>query len=62
MPLNLIMKKLYKIKIWEQGDCNLIQETDRQLTDDEAKNFKVVKQFRGTIEEIKKETPRASTK
>ena len=49
------MKKLYKIKIWEHNDCNLLQETDRVLTNDEAKNFKVAKQFRGTIEEVKKE-------
>lgn len=47
-------KLLYKIKIWGI-DCNLLQETDRVLTDDEAKNFRVAKQFRGTIEEVKKE-------
>ena len=58
---HIMKKKLYKIKIWERGDCNLLQETDRQLTDDEANNFKVAKQFRGTIEEIKEETPKPKT-
>ena len=48
-------KLLYKIKIWSRLDCNLLQETDRVLTDDEAKDFKVAKQYRGTIEEVKKE-------
>ena len=41
-------KKLYKIKVWKE-DCVLVQETDRVLTDDEAKNFNVAKKFRGTI-------------
>ena len=43
-------KKLYKIKIWLLGDCDLLQETDRYITEDEANNFKVAKQHRGTIE------------
>ena len=47
-------KKLYKIKIWDVLDCNLVQEIDRYLSDDEEKNFKVAKQHRGTIEEVKK--------
>jgi len=56
------MTKLkYKIKVWGL-DCNLLQETDRELTYDEAKNFKVAKEFRGTIEEYKKETPRTQKK
>ena len=55
------MKKLYKIKIWEHNDCNLLQETDRVLTNDEAKNFKVVKPYRGTIEEVKKRDTTEST-
>jgi len=54
-------KKLYKIKIWEVGDCNLVQEIDRYLSDDETKNFKVVKPYRGTIEEVKKRDTTEST-
>ena len=53
-----MIKKLYKIKIWDVDDCNLVQETDRLLNDNEAKNFRVAKQFRGTIEEVTKENPR----
>ena len=53
--------KLYKIKIWEVGDCNLVQEIDRYLSDDETKNFKVVKPYRGTIEEVKKRDTTEST-
>ena len=52
-------KKLYKIKVWKE-DCVLVQETDRVLTDDEAKNFNVAKKFRGTIEEVKKTTERTT--
>ena len=40
--------------VWQKGDCDLLQETDRLLTDDEANNFKVADKHRGTIEEIKK--------
>ena len=54
-------QKLYKIKIWEVGDCNLVQEIDRYLSDDETKNFKVVKPYRGTIEEVKKRDTTEST-
>jgi len=54
-------KKLYKIKIWEVGDCNLVQEIDRYLSDDETKNFKVVKPYRGTIDEVKKRDTTEST-
>ena len=36
------------------GDCQLLQECDREITDDEANNFKVDIKHRGTIEEIKK--------
>ena len=54
-------KKLYKIKIWDVLDCNLVQEIDRYLSDDETKNFKVVKPYRGTIEEVQKRNPREST-
>ena len=54
-------KKLYKIKIWEVGDCNLVQEIDRYFSDDETKNFKVVKPYRGTIEEVKKRDTTEST-
>ena len=53
--LHFMKKKLYKIKIWRLGDCDLVQEIDRYLSDDETKNFKVVKPYRGTIEEVKKE-------
>jgi|TARA_Y100000296_G_scaffold11792_1_gene13622 hypothetical protein len=55
-------KKLYKIKIWLLGDCDLLQETDRYLNEDEANNFKVAKQHRGTIEEVKKRDTTESTK
>ena len=55
-------KKLYKIKIWLLGDCDLLQETDRYITEDEANNFKVAKQHRGTIEEVKKRDTTESTK
>jgi hypothetical protein len=51
-------KKLYKIKIWLLGDCDLLQETDRYITEDEANNFKVAKQHRGTIEEVKTTNPK----
>ena len=54
-------KKLYKIKIWRLGDCDLVQEIDRYLSDDETKNFKVVKPYRGTIEEVKKRDTTEST-
>ena len=54
-------KKLFKIKIWRLGDCNLVQEIDRYLSDDETKNFKVVKPYRGTIEEVKKRDTTEST-
>ena len=54
-------KKLYKIKIWRLGDCDLLQEADRYLSDDETKNFKVAKQHRGTIEEVKKRDTTEST-
>ena len=54
-------KKLYKIKVWERGDCELIQECDRELSDYEANNFKVDKQHRGTIEEIKKKVKGTTT-
>ena len=53
-------KKLYKIKIWLLGDCDLLQETDRYLTEDETNNFKVAKQHRGTIEEVKRTNPKES--
>ena len=53
-------KKLYKIKIWSLGDCDLLQETDRYITEDEANNFKVAKQHRGTIEEVKRTNPKES--
>ena len=53
-------KKLYKIKIWLLGDCDLLQETDRHITEDEANNFKVAKQHRGTIEEVKRTNPKES--
>ena len=53
-------KKLYKIKIWRLGDCDLVQEIDRYLSDDETKNFKVVKPYRGTIEEVKRTNPKES--
>tara|TARA_R100001530_G_scaffold132496_1_gene104974 strand:+ start:334 stop:549 length:216 start_codon:yes stop_codon:yes gene_type:complete len=53
-------KKLYKIKIWKKGDCDLLQETDRYLNEDEANNFKVIKQHRGTIEEVKRKNPKES--
>ena len=53
-------KKLYKIKIWLLGDCDLLQETDRYITEDEANNFKVAKQHRGTIEEVKRTNPKES--
>jgi len=51
--------QLYKIKIWAT-DCNLIQECDRQLTDNEANNFKVAKPYRGTIEKVKKTTQKST--
>ena len=54
-------KKLYKIKIWRLGECELLQEADRYLSDDETTNFKVAKQHRGTIEEVQKRNPREST-
>ena len=50
-------KKLYKIKIWA-NDCILIKETDKHLTEDETNNFKVVKPYRGTIEEVKTTNPK----
>ena len=53
-------KKLYKIKIWLLGECELLQETDRYITEDEANNFKVAKQHRGTIEEVKRTNPKES--
>ena len=53
-------KKLYKIKIWLVGDCYLLQEADRYLTEDETNNFKVAKQHRGTIEEVKRTNPKES--
>ena len=53
-------KKLYKIKIWLLGNCDLLQETDRYITEDEANNFKVDKQHRGTIEEVKRTNPKES--
>ena len=53
-------KKLYKIKIWLLGDCDLLQEADRYLTEDETNNFKVAKQHRGTIEEVKRTNPKES--
>ena len=53
-------KKLYKIKIWSLGDCDLLQEADRYLTEDETNNFKVAKQHRGTIEEVKRTNPKES--
>ena len=55
-------KKLYKIKIWLLGDCDLLQEADRYITEDEANNFKVAKQHRGTIEEVKRTTPKGNPK
>ena len=54
-------KKLYKIKIWRFGDCDLLQEVDRYLSDDETTNFKVAKQHRGTIEEVQKRDTTEST-
>ena len=51
-------KKLYKIKIWRLGSCDLLQDVDRYLSDDETKNFKVAKQHRGTIEEVTKGNPK----
>ena len=54
-------KKLYKIKIWRLGECELLQEADRYLSDDETTNFKVVKPYRGTIEEVKKRDTTEST-
>jgi len=54
-------KKWYKIKVWTMGDCQLLQECDREITDDEANNFKVDIKHRGTIEEIKKR-PKGKTK
>ena len=54
-------KKLYKIKIWRLGDSDLRQEADRYLSDDETINFKVAKQHRGTIEEVKKRDTTEST-
>ena len=54
-------KKLYKIKIWRLEECELLQEADRYLSDDETKNFKVVKPYRGTIEEVKKRDTTEST-
>jgi len=53
-------KKLYRIKIWSLGDCDLLQEADRYLTEDETNNFKVAKQHRGTIEEVKRTNPKES--
>jgi len=53
-------KKLYRIKIWLLGDCDLLQEADRYLTEDETNNFKVAKQHRGTIEEVKRTNPKES--
>ena len=55
-------KKLYKIKIWRLGSCDLLQETDRYITEDEANNFKVAKQHRGTIEEVKRTNPKGNPK
>ena len=55
-------KKLYKIKIWLVGDCYLLQEADRYLTEDETNNFKVAKQHRGTIEEVKRTNPKGNPK
>ena len=55
-------KKLYKIKIWRLGDCDLLQEADRYLSDDETTNFKVAKQHRGTIEEVQKRNPKEPPK
>ena len=53
-------KKLYKIKIWRLGSCDLLQDVDRYLSDDETKNFNVAKQHRGTIEEVKRTNPKES--
>ena len=39
-------KKLYKIKIWLLGDCDLLQETDRYITEDEANE--IVNEFINT--------------
>ena len=44
------------------GDYDLLQECDRELTDVQVKNFRVDKQHRGTIEEIKKKVTRTTSK
>ena len=50
----------------EIDDGNELIETDinidEYLSDDETKNFKVFKQHRGTIEEVKKRNPKEPTK
>ena len=55
-------KKWFKIKVWKRGDYDLLQECDRELTDVQVKNFKVDKQHRGTIGEIKKQVKRTTSK
>ena len=55
---HFMIKKLFKIRIWRLGECVLLQELDKYLSDDETKNFKVAKQYRGTIEEVQKRNPK----
>ena len=43
------------------GDYDLLQECDKELTDVQVKNFRVDKQYRGTIEEIKKKVRKRTT-